>query len=279
MPRDDIDNNNVAAADISDNDGDDSDDGGDLAVDVDDNNSVEQAEAAIEAEIERRREEETKMSKYHLATDADFDEFKRKCEEEGNGWEIAYEGNGSKVCRKRGTGDAIDPVRVSTTFPTLDPEILYDILHDHAYRAVWDTNMIDGIVIEQLDERNEIGYYSAKAPLGISNRDFLNQRMWRHKDDEWIIMNHAIEHPEWPAKKGFVRATSVCSGYYIAKKPAGCYFVYYTQSNPNGWIPGFVINNIMSTFAPKMVEKLYQAALDYPAWKAKNNPDQKPWRK
>jgi len=219
------------------------------------------------------------MTNYHLATDKDFDEFRAKCEE--SGWDLAWEGNDSKVMRKRGTGSPIDPVRVWASFPTLDPEILYDILHDHEYRAVWDENMIQGIVIQQLDDRNEIGYYSAKAPLGVSSRDFLNQRMWRrNKEGEWIIMNHAIEHPDWPEKKGFVRATSICSGYLILKRPeGGCNFIYYTQSNPNGWIPGFVINSIMTTFAPKMVEKLFKAATEYPAWKEKHNPDQKPWLK
>jgi len=218
---------------------------------------------------------------YHLANDTDFDEFRGKCEDEVN-WEVAWESKDVKVTRKRNTGAPIDPVRVRAVFPDLDPTILYDILHDHEYRAVWDESMIDGIVIQQLDDRNEIGYYSAKAPFGISNRDFLNQRMWRRLEDkgEWIIMNHAVEHPEWPEKKGFVRATSICSGYYVKRRPeGGSIFIYYTQSNPNGWIPGFVINNLMSTFAPKLVDKLYHAALDYKAWKEKHNPDQKPWLK
>jgi len=220
------------------------------------------------------------MTQYHLAKDKDFDEFRVKCEEE-TGWELVYEdtSNGSKVQRKRNTGASIDPVRVRAHFSTLNPETLYDILHDHEYRTVWDENMIQGIVIQQLDDCNEVGYYSAKAPSPISNRDFLNQRMWRRKSDEWIIMNHAVDHPEWPEKKGFVRATSICTGYFILKKESGCDFIYYSQSNPNGWIPGWVINNVMSTFAPRMVTKLYQAAIDYPAWKEKHNPSNKPWLK
>jgi hypothetical protein len=140
------------------------------------------------------------MSQYHLATDKDFDDFRTKCEEE-EGWELAFEDATSKVHRKRNTGAAIDPVRVKAHFANMNPETLYDILHDHEYRAVWDENMISGVVIQQLDDRNEIGYYSAKAPSPISNRDFLNQRMWRRKSDEWIIMNHAVEHADWPEKK------------------------------------------------------------------------------
>eukprot|EP01101_Sappina_pedata_P002194 TRINITY_DN1244_c0_g1_i1.p1 TRINITY_DN1244_c0_g1~~TRINITY_DN1244_c0_g1_i1.p1 ORF type:complete len:255 (-),score=105.90 TRINITY_DN1244_c0_g1_i1:156-827(-) len=218
---------------------------------------------------------------YKLSADADFDDFRKKCEEDG--WDLAYDnGTTTKVFRKKGTGAPIDPVRVWADLPNIQPEILYDILHDHEYRTVWDENMISGVVIEQLDDRNEIGYYSAKSPVAVSNRDFLNQRMWRQNTEkgEWIIWNHAVEHPDWPEKKGFVRATSICSGYLITRRAeGGSRFVYYTQCNLNGWIPGFVINSATTTFAPKMVDKLSKAALEYPAWKQAHNPDNKPWLK
>jgi hypothetical protein len=47
----------------------------------------------------------------------------------------------------------------------LKPETLYDTLHDAEYRAVWDENMIEGKVIQQLDDWNEVGYYSARVCL------------------------------------------------------------------------------------------------------------------
>lgn len=57
--------------------------------------------------------------------------------------------------------------------------------------------MIEGKVVEVLDNHNEgtalstftsqsdlnlfclVGYYAAKMPTGITNRDFCNQRAWR----------------------------------------------------------------------------------------------------
>ncbi len=80
--------------------------------------------------------------------------------------------------------------------------------------------MIEGYNIVQLDPYNDVGYYSAKvkiililiftfiqAPLGVSNRDFVNQRSWRvaPENKEFIIMNHSVIHPNAPEKKGFVR--------------------------------------------------------------------------
>jgi hypothetical protein len=64
--------------------------------------------------------------------------------------------------------------------------------------------MIEGKVIEILDTHNEgtlvstlhlliwiltpliflVGYYSAKMPTGITNRDFCNQRAWRASKDK-----------------------------------------------------------------------------------------------
>jgi len=218
------------------------------------------------------------LDKYKLAGDAEFDEFRKKCEEDKD-WADAWKDDKTRVQRKN-TSDPIYPVRVVTSFPDLEPEVLYDIFHDHEYRAVWDQNMIEGKVLYQLDPRNEIGYYAAKCPPPIASRDFLNQRSWRARSEagEWIIMNHSVEHPDHPEKKGFVRANSILTGYLVLRRPeGGSKFTYYSQSDMKGWIPSWVINSTMSTFAPKMVDKLYQAAVEYKTWKPQHNPNNKPW--
>jgi len=216
---------------------------------------------------------------YHIAGDVEFDGFRKKSEDE-DGWEEVFKNEETRVTTKKSADAAIYPVRVTTVFKTIESTTLYDILHDHEYRAVWDTNMIEGKVIELLDPRNEIGYYSCRTPMGISNRDFLNQRSWRAQPHtgEWIIMNHSVAHSACPENPNFVRAQSICTGYLILKRDdGGCKFTYFTQSDPKGWIPAWVMNNITSTFAPKMVEKLEAAARAYPEWKAKHNPNHKPW--
>jgi len=217
---------------------------------------------------------------WEIAHDKEFDEFRKKCDDE-EGWEEVWKDGTTRVTKKK-TNDTIYPVRVSTVYPNLEPEVIYDTLHDHEYRPVWDQNMIEGKVIELLDDRNEIGYYSAKCPTPIYNRDFVNLRSWRAEKEkgEWIIMNHSVKHPQWPENKNFVRAISIMTGYLTLRNPGGgSRFLYYSQSDPQGWIPSFAINSLMTTVAPKLVDKLRDAALLYPAWKAQHNPDHKPWLK
>ena len=97
-------------------------------------------------------------------------------------------------------------VKVETTFPEIPAIVLYDALHDPDYRKVWDDRMIEGTLIEQIDEHNDVGYYHAKAPPGVTTRDWVNQRSWRIRDDkEFIIMNHSVVHPKQPEKNGVIR--------------------------------------------------------------------------
>lgn len=75
-------------------------------------------------------------------------------------------------------------------------------------------------------------------------------------------------------------AISFLTGYMVRVDPDdanNCILTYVTQSDAKGWIPGWVMNQATKTFAPKLIEKISSVAPKYPAWKAQNNPDSKPW--
>jgi len=38
-----------------------------------------------------------------------------------------------------------------------------------------------------------------------------------------------------------------------------------------------IVNTLTTKFAPTILNNMYNAALKYPEWKAKHNPDKKPW--
>jgi StAR-related lipid transfer protein 10 len=75
-----------------------------------------------------------------------------------------------------------------------------------------------------------------QAPLGVTNRDFVNERSWRVLEDrEFLIMNHSVVHPKQPEKKGFVRANSISTGYLVRRvESGGCAMTYITQTDPKG---------------------------------------------
>jgi len=139
---------------------------------------------------------------YHLATEEDFEAFAKMCDTE-EGWNVCYTSDAVKVWDQKSDKSAINIVKIYAVFPDIEADVLYDVLHDPDYRAVWDEYMIEGFNIEQLNSTNDIGYYSAKSPTPLSNRDFLNQRMWNVAADgkQLIIMNHSVVHPKCPEKK------------------------------------------------------------------------------
>jgi hypothetical protein len=213
-----------------------------------------------------------------IQTDEDFDAFIKSCEED-DGWDIAHDEKGIKVWDQKIPNSVINAVKVRTIFKDIDPAVLYDVFHDAEYRREWDENMIDGQEFEELDKNNDIGYYSVKVPNPMSNRDFVNQRAWRIKGNQYVIKNHSVNYPKCPEKKNFTRARSISTGYYIlALEGGGCQLIYLTQSDPKGAIPNMISNVVTKKLAPKIVGKIEEAAKKYPKWKAEHNPDKHPWR-
>eukprot|EP01119_Soliformovum_irregulare_P008301 TRINITY_DN21434_c0_g1_i1.p1 TRINITY_DN21434_c0_g1~~TRINITY_DN21434_c0_g1_i1.p1 ORF type:complete len:247 (-),score=71.72 TRINITY_DN21434_c0_g1_i1:76-750(-) len=215
---------------------------------------------------------------YPLATEEDFDNFVKKADSTDN-WTVVVDKEDLKVWEQPSKESPINIIKLWSFLKDVDPVVMYDVLHDPEYRAEWDENMIEGLLIEQLDRHNDIGYYAAKVPSPVSNRDFVNQRSWRVKEGtEWLIFNHSVVHPKMPEKKGFVRAKSILTGYIVRPAQGGCNLIYLTQSDPAGWIPTYVANKVTKTFAPKIIDKLTNACKQYNEWKEKHNPNKKPWR-
>lgn len=222
--------------------------------------------------------------KYTLATDEDFDDFVKACDED-DGWHLVTEDKktGTKVWDKVSKDSPINMVKVYAKFPELNSLVLYDTLHDPDYRKTWDDSMAEGTELQVLDDNNDVGYYAAKAPMGVTNRDFVNQRMWRVREEEgeFIIMNHSVKHKDRPdPMKGYLRAISIRSGYLVRGDLDGdsCEMLYITQADMMGWVPAWLMNKITKTFAPNAIGKLAKAGANYVEWKAKNNPDEHKWR-
>eukprot|EP01065_Artemidia_motanka_P040743 TRINITY_DN515_c0_g1_i1.p1 TRINITY_DN515_c0_g1~~TRINITY_DN515_c0_g1_i1.p1 ORF type:complete len:568 (+),score=132.19 TRINITY_DN515_c0_g1_i1:59-1762(+) len=172
-------------------------------------------------------------------------------------------------------------VKVFCVIEGLEPWTLYDTVHDCVYRWEWDTNMLEGYNVCNLDLHNDIGYYAAQSPTRlVTSRDFCNQRAWRNIDgNEFLVVNRSRPHPRCPDKKGFVRGSSICSGYLI--RPHGrksCSLTYIAQSDPKGSIPAWVVNSIITSQVPKTIANLAKVGRDYRQWKeASGHAHMRPW--
>lgn len=206
----------------------------------------------------------------------DFEHFRRLAESV-DGWNLHYDKQGTKVFCKVKDGSTVRLIKVVAKFNDVSCSLMYDVLHDGDYRRCWDDNMVECYEICQLDRYNDIGYYSIKCPTPMRNRDFVTQRSWYWKDDEFIIFNHTVHHKDVPLKKGFIRGSSILSGYYIEKKGEGCSLTYVSQVDLKGHLPKWLVNRASTKIAPKVIIKVHKAALGYQGWKAEHAPSYKPW--
>jgi len=219
---------------------------------------------------------------YPLATTQDIDIFRNFAYSDDN-WNIIDEKPNSKIWDQTIDNSNVKMVRIWAKINNVKASTLYDVLHDPDYRREWDENMVDGYRIEQLDNNNDIGYYSIKSPFWlVSGRDFCNMRSWFVDNDkeEFIIFNHSVPHKDCPEVNGYVRATSLLTGYLVKPDPNdlnSCILTYITQVDAKGSIPTWIMNNVTTFVAPQFITKISQAGLNYNSWKETHNPNNKPW--
>lgn len=102
---------------------------------------------------------------------SDFDLFLKQCDDQSPEWVSAYsDPSKDLVVYRKDTGTSINLLKARVVFKDISPETLYDILHDHDYRKSWDENMIDGHVVEMLDNTTEIGYYACRVCFQFLSR-------------------------------------------------------------------------------------------------------------
>lgn len=228
---------------------------------------------------------ECKGHRYMLMTLPHFRTFRAMALSNDPAWTTHYSDDLLRVESKppEDKTTALNIIRATRVMANVPPLVLYNQLHDAQYRATWDTNMIEGYNITQLDKHNDVGYYAAKFPWPLSNRDFCNQRSWMEfTNGEYIIFNHSEPHPDCPEKKGFVRARSILTGFYIRPNAdgPGTQLIYLTQSDPCGSIPHSIINFAMTKGAKMILNNCEKYSEEYPAYAAKTYPADYvyPWR-
>ncbi|KAL5011783.1 hypothetical protein ScPMuIL_010334 [Solemya velum] len=211
-----------------------------------------------------------------VADDTDFKKLKH-LSDDTIGWKQEYCKNNTSVWTRNNENSNFKMVKVRSVFMDVEGDTLYDVLHDPQYRKTWDHSMIEGFEICAVNPNNDIGYYAMKCPSPLKNRDFVTQRSWLVLNNEYMIINHSVNHQKQPPKKGYIRGVSYFTGYLIRNLGDKVQFTYVSHSDPKGKLPAWAVNKVTHKLAPKVIGRIHKACKDYSDWKRANNPQFKPW--
>jgi len=202
-------------------------------------------------------------------------------------WKLEYQYDNNQVWSKHSCNGELKMIKAKTVFEDVDLWLLFDVLMDGEYRALWDTHMLESYSIGFINPNNDVGYYAMSCPPPIQNRDFVLQRSWLVSPQKVSIVNHSVYHKDLPPKKYFIRGISHLTGYVIepltgikgqgSSGSKGCSLTYVSATDPRGSIPVWAVNKGTQYFAPKMMKTLYKACQGYGTWKSQNDPGYKPW--
>ncbi|XP_069749140.1 START domain-containing protein 10-like [Narcine bancroftii] len=207
-----------------------------------------------------------------------FASFREQCQSE-QGWQQKYNKAGMGVwVQTASEGKAGHRIKCKIEIKDVAAETVYDVLHDNEYRYKWDKHVIKTFDIARLTVNADIGYYSWKCPSPLKDRDVITLRSWLVTDNDYMIINYSVKHPDYPPQKDLVRAVSILTGYLVQSTGSrSCHLVYMAEADPRGSLPKWVINKASQFLAPKVLKQLHKVCLKYPEWKQKNRPDFKPW--
>lgn len=214
-----------------------------------------------------------KGGRYRLAALDDFITFRDAVTAEDASWTHKFSNETVRVYTKPGPagepGEGLNMIKLVAQFPTVCPETLFDVVFDNVYRKTWDEYMIDSRELKRLDRRTCLWYYACKFPFPMSNRDFLTQCYWAEfTNGDFVIVNHSADHASAPESKKFIRGTSLRTGHYFQKMPhgRGCTLYYTSHSDPKGSIPHVVLNSVLTSTVPSMMESMKKNGEGYELW-------------
>ena len=93
------------------------------------------------------------------------------------------------------------------------------MLCDPVLRSAWEKHINKFEIIEGINANSDYVYYTIKAPIGITNRDFVSKRSYaeNYKDFDYCMHVAGTEHAKKPVDKKYIRGLVINSGHCIKK--------------------------------------------------------------
>ena len=111
--------------------------------------------------------------------------------------------------------------------------------------------------IKVLSEHESVQYYYFDMPMGITDRDVISKITKYKTANSFKSITENYPSNSVPVKKGVVRLDKVRTTFYFEKQADGTILMEYIgRTDPNGWIPAWLINYLAQKEATKIVAKI-----------------------
>jgi hypothetical protein len=190
-------------------------------------------------------------------TDKDFLDLQETVDMDVSNWSKIWQTEEVVVYKKKTEGTPMVMIKAIATLSGIPKDIVFEAIYDTDIRQRWDKLFHWFEVVEDDEEKMEtVLYYLIKAPIGISNRDFLQKRKCVHdwpEEGQTTMHFKSIDHPNKPKVNRVIRAETIISGYILEQiqdDPPITQLTVISQNDIKGMIPKYLVN-MASGKAPK----------------------------
>jgi hypothetical protein len=111
--------------------------------------------------------------------------------------------------------------------------------------------------LQHLSDHESVQYYYFDMPVGITDRDVISKITKYKTATTFKSITETYASNLVPNKKGVVRLDKVRTSFYFEKQADGTIIMEYIgRTDPNGWIPAWLINYLAQKEATKIVAKI-----------------------
>jgi len=130
----------------------------------------------------------------------------------------------------------------------------------------WNPTVTECRTIHVVDENTDINYNITADAYGgiVSSRDFVTLRHWETRDGIILSCGIAVQFPDKPPLKKYVRGENKSGGWVfkpVPDNPNKCIFCWIVNTDIKGWIPHYVVDQTLAGMLFQFLRHLRQHIL------------------
>ncbi|TNV82685.1 hypothetical protein FGO68_gene8647 [Halteria grandinella] len=216
--------------------------------------------------------EQVELAETPIVVDQDFQDLLVVQAEDVSSWDQAGSCQNVSVYKKMTEDSPIVLLKAYALIEGVTTDIVYEVITNQEVRRSWD-KVLSNFEILQEDPGDGISvlYFMIKTPIGVSNRDFVQQRKVKKDFPQpgFITMHFkSVSHPKCPEKPHTVRGDTLISGYIIepdvdSQGRPSTKLTIISQNDIKGVIPKAIVNMLSGKAPRQWVGNLVKGCEDY----------------